>query len=99
MRTSNSPAAWFVMSELARRRGDRAAATRALDQLQRLGVLVEYIDSTGPGHANARRRTRRSSDHGRTGAAKRGRRRSPGPNQDGGQAPTARGLAGPGGKP
>lgn len=38
----DEPAAWFVELEIARKRGDVERATRALRELHRLGVSVEY---------------------------------------------------------
>lgn len=41
-RFNDSPAAWFVMLEIARKRGDFEQAARAQRELKRLGVEVRY---------------------------------------------------------
>ena len=46
---TESPAAWFVMLEIARKRGDAAEVVRAQRELRRLGVDVRYLcKPTGP---------------------------------------------------
>jgi len=37
-----SPAAWFVVLEIARKKGDTERAAQALRELRRLGVHVSY---------------------------------------------------------
>ena len=39
---NNSPTAWFVLLERARRTGDVALEQRAIAELRRLGVTVEF---------------------------------------------------------
>lgn len=41
--TQDSPAAWFVELEIARRANDYERAARAVRELKRLGVSVKYI--------------------------------------------------------
>jgi len=51
---ADSPVAWFVALEDARRRGDRSAERRAREALRRLGVTIRYSRSRygGEGVAN-----------------------------------------------
>ena len=51
-RPEDSPAAWFVVLERARRTNDFELAARALRELERLGVKVTYK----PTHAKQNRR-------------------------------------------
>lgn len=46
----DSPTAWFVLLERARRTGDAALEQKALTELKRLGVSVEFTN----GAANAK---------------------------------------------
>jgi hypothetical protein len=48
-RPEDSPAAWFVMLEHARRSNDFDAAARAVRELRRLGVEVRYTPSAERG--------------------------------------------------
>lgn len=45
-----SPAAWFVMLEIARAAGDPDRERQALRELRKLGVIVQYLNRPiGPG--------------------------------------------------